>query len=319
MEIKKDVSLAQFTTFKIGGLAKYFIEVNSLDELKEALDFSGKNKLPIFVLGGGSNLLFPDAGWPGLVIKVSFKEIVYPLEPYLAGNKYVVKVGAGVPVIPLAFELSKKGLRGLEWAGGLPGTIGGAVRGNAGAFRFDIAQNIKSVTIYFQNKTKKITPAECVFGYRTSLFKSVLAGAIILEIELELLAGSGEESKKDLDGFLRHRHESQPPYPSAGCVFKNFTFTNPNQIDDRLKSKMLDNFWQYKKVPAAWLIELSGLKGHRVGEAEVSKQHANFIVNMGQAKAEDVLQLIKKIKETVWEKFLVKLEEEVQIVKINNF
>lgn len=317
MKIEQNVILAQFTTFKIGGPAKFFVEVENEEELREAVRFGEKNNLSIFILGGGSNLLFPDSGWPGLVVKISFQGIDYPPEPYEIDKKYLVQVGAGVLVIPLAFELSKRGLRGLEWAGGLPGTVGGAVRGNAGAFRYDIGRNIKSVTIFHQGKVKKLTPEECVFSYRTSLFKSGLADAVILSTELELTAGDAGESKKELEGYLRHRHESQPPYPSAGCIFKNFTFKDPAEINERLKQFMTDNFWQYKKVPASWLIENSGMKGARVGDAEVSIQHGNFIVNIGKAQAGDIMELIKKVKETVWEKFGVRLEEEVQIVKNN--
>ena len=314
MEIQKNVSLAQFTTFKIGGPAKFFVEIKNEEELREAANFGEKNRLPVFILGGGSNLLFPDAGWPGLVIRICFKEVDYPAEPYEQGKKYTVKVGAGVLVVPLAFDLSKRGLRGMEWAGGLPGTIGGAVRGNAGAFRFETSRNVKSVLVFHQGKIKKMLPEECVFGYRTSLFKSFLSDAIILSVELDLEAGNPEESKKELEGYLKHRQESQPPFPSAGCIFKNFTFSDPQEVGEHLKHLMMENFWQYKKVPAAWLIENSGLKGAHVGEAEVSPQHGNFIVNTGNAKAEDILQLIKKVKETVWEKFGVRLEEEVQIV-----
>jgi UDP-N-acetylmuramate dehydrogenase len=218
-------------------------------------------------------------------------------------------------MMPLAFELTKKGLRGLEWAGGLPGTLGGAVRGNAGAFRFDLSRNIKTVDIFYRDKVKKLTPEECGFSYRTSLFKSILKEAVILAADLEVEAGDTLESKKELDGFLKHRGESQPPYPSAGCIFKNFTFSDSGEITEHLKHLMTENFWQYKKVPAAWLIENSGLKGARVGEAEVSPKHGNFIVNMGGAKAEDILRLIEKVKEKVWETFGVRLEEEVQIVK----
>ncbi|MCX6778984.1 MAG: FAD-binding protein, partial [Candidatus Magasanikbacteria bacterium] len=217
---------------------KTFLWRETAEELKEAVDFGEKNNLSVFILGGGSNLLFPDAGWDGLVIKISFKEVEYPEPPYEIGKKYLVKIGSGVLVAPFSQNLSQRGLRGLEWAGGLPGTIGGAIRGNAGAFRFEMASNVKFVWLYHQGAIKKITREECVFGYRTSLFKSILSDAVILSVELELIGGDIEESQKELDGYLKHRNESQPSYPSAGCVFKNFVFTNEKQVGDHLKKIM---------------------------------------------------------------------------------
>ncbi|KKR49120.1 MAG: UDP-N-acetylenolpyruvoylglucosamine reductase [Candidatus Magasanikbacteria bacterium GW2011_GWC2_40_17] len=317
-KIKENISLAQFTTFKIGGPAKFFTAVFNIQELKEAVAFGEKNKLPIFILGGGSNLLFPDAGWPGLVIKISFIDFILPDPPYELGKKYMIKVGSGESISSVAKKFSQLGLCGLEWAGGLPGTVGGAVRGNAGAFRLDIGQNIKEVDIFYQGKISKMTAEECVFSYRTSLFKSIFSEAIILSCSLELTAGDPAESQKQLQGYLAHRSKSQPNFPSAGCIFKNFTFDKEEEIKEPLKSMMTENFWQFKKVPAAWLVEQAGLKGLCVGGAEVSTLHGNFIVNTNQATTEDILNLIKKIKEIIYQKFGVTLEEEVQIVKLPN-
>lgn len=326
-QIQKDVPLSSFTTFKIGGPAKFFIEVDSPEALSGAYQWGQKKNLSIFILGGGSNVLFPDEGYDGLVIKISLESYFFPKISYQIGRKYVVKAGSGVAIAFLAKEASKCGLRGLEWAGGLPGTVGGAVRGNAGAFRFEIGENVKTVEIYHEGEIRALIKEECVFGYRTSLFKSILGDAVIVSVDLELKAGNKEESQKELEGFLRHRGESQPPQPSAGCVFKNYLISAEalEKLSPRLKAMMPDNFWEYKKIPAAWLVEQAGMKGAQVGQAVVSPRHANFIVNLGGTSAQDVLWLIKKIKETVWQKFGVVLEEEIQTVRMkkisdnNNF
>lgn len=314
LNIKENISLADYSTFKIGGPARFFLEVKSQKELQEAEELAKEKKLPIFVLGGGSNVLFSEKGFPGLVIRINFLGKDFPKAPYKIGTKYQIRAGAGEPIRILAAETSKRGLRGLEWAGGIPGTLGGAVRGNAGAFRSEISQSVKNVEIFHESKIKKLTKEECVFGYRTSLFKSIFDKAVIISVELDLEAGEVLESQKQLEGFLRHRQKTQPPEPSVGCIFKNYFFQNPEQIDPRLKALMPENFWEFKKIPAAWLVENANLKGVKIGNAQVSTQHGNFIVNAGGATAQDVIELINKVKETIYNKFGVILEEEVQIV-----
>jgi len=315
LKIKKNISLSGFTSFKIGGPAKYFVEVRVKEDLKEAYNWGEKHREKIFILGGGTNLLFLDSGFNGLVIKISFSDFIFPEVDYEYGKKYAIRIGSGVSMFFLARETVKKGLKGLEWAGGLPGTLGGAISGNAGAFRFDMAQVVKSVEIFQGGNFRTISKEECVFAYRASLFRSILSNAVIISAELEMEAGNKEEAKKEMEGYLKHRMKSQPLQPSAGCVFKNFLFEKEENLNPRLKEALIDNFRQYKKAPAAWLIENSGLKGAKIGDAIISNEHCNFIVNTKQATAKDVLALIKKVKEEVYQKFGVDLKEEVQIVK----
>jgi UDP-N-acetylmuramate dehydrogenase len=306
LNIQQDVILAPYTTYKIGGPAKFFVVVTNQTELAEAVKWGKEKKLPIFILGGGSNLLISDAGWPGLVIKLSISGLEFKGE--------TVTVGSGVSMVSLAQEAAARSLSGLEWVASLPGTIGGAIRGNAGAFRFDIGQAVKSVTVWHDEKIAEMTKDECAFGYRNSIFKQANKNDIILSAVLELKAGDKEEIKKQLAGYISHRTQNLPIEPSAGCVFKNVMLTDETQIPDGLKQILPMEYIKYKKIPTAWLIEQAGLKGAKVGGAEVSGLHANFILNTHGATAKDVLELIRQIKEKVYNKFNINLSEEIQII-----
>ncbi|MEK7189654.1 MAG: UDP-N-acetylmuramate dehydrogenase [Patescibacteria group bacterium] len=305
MLIQENISLAPLTTFKIGGPARFFVEVGTAEEIVQAKKFAQEKNLPVLIFGGGSNVLINDEGFPGLIIRI--------IKGGWNINGNQIEVGTSVYMAALAVMASRNGLRGLEWAGGLPGTLGGAVRGNAGAFRFEISQNVKSVEILRNDKIIQLKPEECGFGYRTSHFKNKLKDDIILSVRLELAVGDTKESEKQLQEFLTHRQSHQPPHPSAGCIFKNFSFTGTTDIV-ALKDIVPTQFLEYKKIPAAWLVEQAGMKGAQVGQAQVSIVHANFIVNLGGAKAVEVLTLIRQIKEKVYNKFHIKLEEEVQII-----
>lgn len=319
MKIRENIPLAPLTTFKIGGPARFFVIATHSDDLKAAFNWAKEKNIPILILGGGSNLLVPDEGWQGLAIRLAIGGWNFnQLPKYLILNtKYSIQVGAGVYMIPLAIEATRRGLTGLEWAGGLPGTLGGAIRGNAGSFRFEIGQSVKSVEIMRQNQIIKLDPKECGFGYRTSLFKKEYKNDIILSAELELAASDPALCQKQLKDFLAHRHKSQPPWPSAGCVFKNFCFANEHELNKGLHELLPSEFIKYKKIPAGWLVEQVEMKGARVGGAQVSPRHANFIVNVGRATALDILTLIGQIKEKVYNKFQIELEEETQIIQNN--
>lgn len=305
MLIQENIPLAPLTTFKIGGPARFFVETGKAEEIIQAKEWAREQNLPVLIFGGGSNVLINDKGFPGLVIRL--------IKGGWTVNNNQIFVGASVYMAALAFMASRHGLRGLEWAGGLPGTLGGAIRGNAGAFRFEISQNVKSVEALRGDRIIHLRPEECAFGYRTSYFKNKLKDDIILSAQLELAAGDAKESEKQLQEFLKHRQARQPPHPSAGCIFKNFSFTAAEDIV-ALKDMVPAQFLKYKKIPAAWIVEQVGMKGAQVGNAQVSPVHANFIVNTGGAKADDVLTLIRQIKEKVYNKFHIKLEEEAQIV-----
>lgn len=257
MEFKKNVSLKNYTTFRIGGKAKYFFVAKTKDNLIEAIKTAKKKKLPFFILGDGSNLLVSDKGYKGLVIKFG-----QPLSLYV--------------------------FQGLEWATGIPGTVQGAVFGNAGAFGRSMKDVVKEVKV-FDTKTEKIKNfknKDCQFSYKNSIFRKK-KNLIILSVEIK----TKKSNPKKIKEYFNYKKETQPlNFPSAGSVFRN---------------------------PAGFfageLIDKCGLKGKRVGNVKISEKHANFIVNLGNGKAKDVIKLIKLIKNKVKKKFGVVLKEEIRI------
>jgi UDP-N-acetylmuramate dehydrogenase len=255
--LKKNVSLKNYTTFKIGGPAKYFFEAKKKEDLIGAVIAAKKMKLPFFIFGGGSNILVSDEGFKGLVIKYG-----QPLSLYV--------------------------FNGLEWAVGIPGTIQGAVWGNAGAFGKSMKDVVKEVEVFdLKNKKIKILKnKDCKFGYRDSIFKQN-KNLIILSAKIK----SKKSNPKKMKEYLNYRKKTQPlNLPSAGSIFKN-----------------------PKGFSAGELIEGCGLKGKRIGNVKISEKHANFIVNLGGGKAKDVMKLINLAKKKVKEKFGITLEEEVVI------
>ena len=276
--IKKNILLAPYTTFKIGGPASWFFEARETEEIIKAVKVASELKIPYFILGGGSNILVSDKGLRGLVIKISTSKIK------ILGETLFVESGASLGE---AVEKAKNhSLSGLEFAAGIPGTIGGAIRGNAGAWQEAIGDKIIRVQVLtFKGEIKWLKAADCNFSYRESRFKK--SGEIILEAELKLKSGDKKEIRRKILENLKKR-KNQPKEPSIGCIF-----LNP------------------KPYPAGELIDRCGLKGKRIGDAQISPKHANFIVNLGQARACDVISLIKLAKEKVNKKFGVLLEPEI--------
>ena len=310
LNLKEGVSLAPYTTYKIGGPARFFLETADADKLAAALAWVAGAKLPVFVLGGGSNILVADSGFRGLVVHYVNSEHRNTGTPE---HQNTVTVGAGALVSDLLNKTLDDNLRGLECMAGVPGAVGGAVRGNAGTFGQQIGDyviDIDVVTLAGERRT--VLAVDCGFTYRHSSFKQT--GDIIVSARLNLELGDGEAGRKLVAERLERRWKTQPPEPSAGCIFKNFRF---DDIDlDALKSKGLDmdKFAEHRKLPAAYIIEQAGLKGTRSGDVEVSPVHGNFLVNHGSGTAADVDALIAKIKETVLNKYGLKLQEEVQRV-----
>jgi UDP-N-acetylmuramate dehydrogenase len=287
--MQENVLLKNYSTFKIGGPAKYFCVVKNKDELIGALAVSQKLNLPFFILGGGSNILISDDGFLGLVIKM--QNTAYHLE----NDK--IFAGGGIKLGELTDFAQKNNLTGLEWARGVPGTLGGAIYGNAGAFGGSIADSIKRVEIFDirDKKIKFFSNKDCQFNYRQSIFRENKS-LIILSAELLLKKSDKKEVKNKTEEFLKYRKENQPlDFPSAGSVFKNPT-----------------GFF------AADLIEKCGLKGKIIGGAKISEKHTNFIVNYKNASAKDVKELIDLAKKLVKEKFGVVLEEEIQYLGLEN-
>lgn len=306
MGLEKDVALAPLTTFKIGGKARYFFLAKTKKDIQEALRYATEERLPVFVLGGGSNLLISDQGFSGLVIQMGNK--VYEAKE----NK--VYVEAGVMMSDLVKVTTDLGFKGLEWAGGLPGTVGGAIRGNAGAFGGEIKDSVVSVECIDEKGDAKIlSNAECNFSYRSSIFKQ--RNWIVISAVLEFSHGNAQDLIKIAELRIAYRKERHPlELPNAGSVFKNCDLaTFPKEFSEFVKPAVkIDPF---PVVPTAFLIANANLKGTRCGNAQVSEKHPNFIVNMGGATAEDVLQLIEKVKKAIKEKFFVDLETEIQYLE----
>ncbi|MCK4473967.1 UDP-N-acetylmuramate dehydrogenase [Candidatus Parcubacteria bacterium] len=291
MKFRKNVSLAKYTTFKIGGPAKYFYIAKTKQDLIKAIKAAKELGLPFFVLGGGSNLLVLDKGFDGLVIKCQMSNVNFL--PLKAGFKIVA--GAGLPLGKLVSASAEKSLTGLEWAVGIPGTVGGAIRGNSGAFEKSISNIVKEVEVLEitednSPQIKILKNKDCKFQYRDSIFKHN-SNLIILSAEIQLKKGDKKEIQKKIKEHLEQRKKTQPlGFPSAGSIFKN-----PEGFS------------------AGELIEKCGLKGKKINGAQISEIHSNFIVNLGDAKAKDVEKLIKLIKQKVKQKFGIVLKQEIEI------
>lgn len=299
--IQESISLSSHTTFRIGGAARYFFEALTSEEIKDAILWAKEKRLPYFILGGGSNLLVSDKGFDGLVIKV--KSLNFKIE-----SEKIIS-DAGVPLALLVTKSLQNGLAGLEWAIGIPGTIGGAVCGNAGAYGHSISEIVfGGRAINSDGKIINFDKNACCFCYRGSAFKNS-NGLAIVEVELKLTADKNGEAQAAMRNILADRHNKIPAFPSAGSFFKNI------KLDEQsLNFKNIVPPEKIKKgmVPAAFLIEECGLKGKIQGRAQISDAHANFIVNFKNATADDVLVLAKLCKEKVKEKFGVVLEEETR-------
>ncbi len=282
--VKENEPLKNHTTFKIGGPARYFFVAESEEEIIKAVAAAKDLNLSYFILGGGSNVLVSDDGFDGLIIKIT--------DYRLQITDFEIEAGAGVLLQVLVQESAKAGLSGLEQAAGIPGTLGGAIFGNAGGRYWGMGDVLKSVKLlYPDGKIETVSRDWMEFGYRESKLKNFpMSGRpIILSAILELKSGNPEEIKKIMVEKTAGREQKLPKEPSAGCVFKNLENQSVGQIIDSL-----------------------GLKEKCAGNACVSNLHANFIVNKGNATAKDVRELIELIKKTVKEKKGIELAEEIQ-------
>lgn len=305
--IRQNVPLAQFTTFRIGGMAKFFCEIKNEEEIGEALNYAKENDLKVFILGGGSNLLISDDGFDGLVIRMQNMACQVLNER--------IECGAGINLSEVVSLAIKESLAGLEWAAGIPGTIGGAIRGNVGAHGGEIANNIELVKVMeVGGEIKEYKKENCEFGYRSSIFKEK-GDLIIISVILRLEKGQEEEIKKKVKEIIEKRSKSIHPNPkesSSGSFFKN-----PKVDDGKLIARFEKETGQKtcdSKIPAGWLIDEVGLRGKKIGQVMISHEHANFLVNLGGAKAQDVVILASFIKMKVRDELGVELKEEVQYV-----
>lgn len=278
-----DLPLASLTWFRVGGLAQYVVTPRSFDELQEVVRFCHEQQIPVRVLGGGSNVLIRDEGVSGVILRLTHDAF-----SQISIDGTTVRAGSGVVLSHLISETVKAGLAGLEMLVGIPGTVGGALRGNAGGRSGDIGQWVSAVTV-LTSAGEKFTRREdeLSFAYRQSSVNEL----VILEGEFQLHPDSPDEISHRMRKLWIMKKASQPlASQSAGCVFKN-----------------------PRGLSAGALIEQAGLKGTRSGGAEVSDRHANFIVTHPGATAADVLRLIDLIKSRVSEQFGVDLEPEIQV------
>lgn len=289
--IKKNEPLDKYCTYRIGGPARVVFAAGDTDEIIAGVEAARENKFPFFVLGGGSNVLFSDEGYPGMVLKIENNSIEVKEE----GARVLLAVGAGTPLAALARYALERSLTGMEWAVGIPGTAGGAIRGNAGAFHGEISECVRKVRVIEilpkGVKEKVFGKPECGFSYRESAFKHD-KNLVIAAADISLAKGNREDIKSLMDEYLAKKSTTQPlEYPSAGSVF-----VNPPGF---FAGKIIDD---------------CGFKGKSIGGAQVSEKHSNFIVNRGGATAQNVKDIIAQIKSAAKEKFGVEMKEEIEIL-----
>ena len=309
--ILRNESMKKHTSFKIGGEAEFFVKAKNIEEIKHILSICKNNNIPLTIVGNGSNLLVKDNGIKGIVLKVDFDNIkIENIEDYNIQNMLdkenkwenikqnnnenyaIVTVGAGVTLGKLAQVLLKKSISGFEFASGIPGTIGGAIRMNAGAYGSEFKDIVIETTcINLNGEIIKLNNVQQKFEYRRSVFKD--EKYIILESKLMLKCVEDSKIiKEKMDEYKKSRVEKQPiEFPSAGSTFKRGS--------DFITAKLIDE---------------CGLKGYTVGDAQVSTKHAGFVINKGNATAEDVIKLVEIIKKTILDKFEKNIELEVEII-----
>lgn len=293
-EIRKIVSgkilinepLAKFSTFKIGGLADVYLEPANVDELINLIKYLKSKEVDFVILGSGSNVLISDEGFRGAVINLEFGLNFIKIE-----DEYVV-AGAGVKLAKFVDFCIKSGFKGVEMLAGIPGTLGGAIIMNAGAYSGEISDYLIDVDVIRDFELIRLKKDECGFGYRNSS----LANDVVVQARFKFPSGDVEEMKKIRQEILIRRNKVQPVnYPNVGSIFKN----PPGNYAGRL-------------------IEEAGLKGVQIGGARISEKHANFIINKGNATAKDVLELIKLAQSRVYERFGIKLELEIKLIGFKN-
>lgn len=278
-----DEPMKRHTTFRIGGPADYFIIPEGIKEVKDVVTLCRQEKMPYYIMGNGSNLLVGDKGYRGVIIQI------YKNMNVITVTGSTVTAQAGALLSKVAGAAYESGLAGFEFASGIPGTIGGAVMMNAGAYGSEMKDRILSATVLTdENEVRILGKEELELGYRTSVIAR--KGYLVLTVELGLEAGDQREIKKQLDILKDERVSKQPlEYPSAGSTFK--------RPEGHFAGK---------------LIQDSGLKGFQVGGAQVSEKHSGFVINKDQATAADVVSLMEQVREKVYQQFGVSLEPEVK-------
>lgn len=284
--IQSNVSLASMTSFKVGGLAEWFAAPRTIDDLADCLNWAQTRSLPLMFLGAGSNLLISDSGLPGLVISSKgLRQLSFDLE---LGQ---VTASAGEPLPRLAWESARRGMQGMEWAVGIPGTVGGSIVMNAGAHGGCMADSLLSVRLLGPRGIEVWTVDQLQYRYRTSILQG--NHYIVLDATFQLQPGADSSQVMAFTSQNLDQRKASQPYhlPSCGSVFRN-----------------------PEPLKAGHLIERSGLKGYRVGQAQIAERHANFILNCGGATALDIFQIIRHVQAIVLDQSGVKLEPEVKLL-----
>ena len=306
-----DEPMKKYTTFKVGGPAECLVKIESEEELKEILNFAKENNIKVHVVGNGSNLLVLDGGIKGITLLIRIEDVKISEEKPIEktkklgddiqkteekgnpekSNKYIVEVKSGTKIAKLGQILLSHEITGFEEISGIPGTIGGAVIMNAGAHGKEIKDIVKTVKCMdYSGKIEEFTNKDMKFEYRNSILKN--SKYIVISVILELYKENKEEILEKMNQYRNYRKEHQPiEYPSAGSTFK--------RGNDFITAKLIDE---------------AGLKGYNIGDAEISTKHAGFVINKGNATAEDILKLIEHVKKVTYEKFGKELSLEIQIM-----
>jgi len=322
--VEENVLLSKYTTFRIGGPARWLVKAKTAYEIVGIAEVALQQGIPLFLLSGGANVLVSDEGFNGIVIKCEDRTLT------IEGTRVIA--GSGVPLLYLAQQTAKSGLTGAEFCAAIPGAVGGAVRGNAGAFGGEMKDIVVSVDIWDGKGRRTLTNEECAFAYRTSAIKKNNQSVVIpdrdrgsrndcwivLRATLRLATGNVNTAQEKVKELLLKKSSSQSlEDPSAGCMFKNITLAKDFWLDavhQRWEPRVPPEFIQKGVLPSAWLIDQAELKGRCIGGAQVSLKHGNFIMNNGNAKASDVLMLVSIIKQKIRTQFGVQLEEEIELV-----
>lgn len=279
--------MKKYTTFKIGGKAECLIKIDNIKDLKSILRFVNENGIPLTVLGNGSNVLVSDKGIKGITIIIKIEKIDISEKD----KKVEISIGAGEKIGKLGVLFLKNEITGFEELSGIPGTIGGATRMNAGAHGREIKDIVKIVKcVDNKGNEKEFTNEQMEFGYRTSILKK--EKYIVTEVKIELEKGNKEEIQNKMNEYAKYRKEKQPiEYPSAGSTFK--------RGKDFITAKLIDD---------------AGLKGYSIGGAQISTKHGGFIINKGNATAKDVMELVQYTKDQIYSKFGKIIELEVELI-----
>ncbi|OGY12433.1 MAG: UDP-N-acetylenolpyruvoylglucosamine reductase [Candidatus Blackburnbacteria bacterium RIFCSPHIGHO2_12_FULL_41_13b] len=301
IKILENLLLKEYTTLNIGGYARCFVEVHSIEELKDALQYAKDHNLEFYIIAGGSDLLVNDEGFPGLIIKLSLQGLTLEDER--------IKVAAGTSLQDLVNYTIEHGFAGIEKLNNIPGSVGGAVYGNAGAFGQTISDKLVRIRVLVGDEEKYLNKQNIGFDYRESILKKH-KDWVILEIEFKFDIDNPVELKKTAKDVLETRKQKYTPgIKCPGSFFKNLII---DRLPKDLQKDMPKDY--YGKVPAWWFLEQVGAKGATRGQIKISDHHANLFINQGEGTAADFFALAKEYKNKIKEKFGVDLEPEVQLL-----